>query len=104
MRFKATTENLTIGLAADEIAECVSRVVRLLVPHYTRKVYLLVEPELPLRFAETGMVLVGPKGLPSNFLTSFRMILRSDELVVVSGQLGFTRKQWRDFAAKLMSL
>lgn len=45
MRFKVTINNLKIRFAADEMVECVSRVVRLLVPKYTGKVYLLVDPE-----------------------------------------------------------
>ena len=101
MRFKATNENLTIQVSNDEIAECVRRVVRLLVPHHTRKVYLFAEQEQQLEMHETGLAFVGPKDLPSNFLQSFRLILRPCEVVVVSGQSHFTRNQWRDFATHL---
>jgi len=101
MRFKATNENLTIQVSADEIADCVRRVVRLLVPHHARKVYLFSDQEKPFEINETGLALVGPKDLPSNFLQSFRLIVRPGELVVVSGQSRFTREQWRDFATHL---
>jgi hypothetical protein len=101
MRFKATNENLTIQLAAKEITECVSRAFRLLVPHYTRKVYLLVEHKGQFESAESGLVVVGPGDLPSNFWQSFRLILRQGELIVVSAPLRFTREQWRDIATQL---
>jgi hypothetical protein len=103
MRFKATNENLTIQLSADEVAACVSKIVRMFVPHYTRKVYLFAKQQ-PFEFADSGLVVVVPEDLPSNFLQSFRLILRPGELVVVSGQLRFTREQWRNFAAQLESL
>jgi hypothetical protein len=103
MRFKATTENLTIQVASDEVAACVRGVVRMLVPRHARKVYLVVEEEQepPLEIQEPGLARVAPADLPSNFLKSFRLILDSGELVVVSGQNRFTREQWHDFAARL---
>ncbi len=67
MRFKVTINNLKIQLAADEMVECVSRVVRLLVPKYTGKVYFLLDLERPIEFVEPGLVVVGPQRLPSNF-------------------------------------
>ena len=39
MRFKATHENLVIHVSAEEMADCLRRVVQHLVPHHTRKVY-----------------------------------------------------------------
>ena len=101
MRFKATNENLTIQISADKIAECVRGVVRLLVPRHARKVYLFAEQAQPFEIDEAGLALVGPKDLPSNFLQSFRLILRPGELVVVSGPRRFTSDQWRDFATRL---
>ena len=101
MRFKATNENLRIQVSPEEIAESVRRVVRLLVPHHARKVYLYSEQEQSFEIKETGLALVGPKDLPSNFLQSFRLILHPGELVVVSGRKCFTRDQWHEIATKL---
>ncbi len=98
MRFKATHENLTIHVSPDEMAGCLRTVVRHLVPHHTRKVYVFSEHAAPFSVDEPGVTLVGPSDLPSNFLQSFRIILRTDELVVVAGHAAFTRDQWRDMA------
>ncbi len=100
MRFRITDHNLTIQLFADEVTACVSEIVRLLVRHYTRKVYLSTELQ-PFKPTNSALIVVGPDDLPSNFLQSFRLILDSGELVVVSGQLRFGREQWRRFAARL---
>jgi hypothetical protein len=101
MRFKATNNNLQIQVSGGEIADCVRRVVRLLVPRHTRKVYLYAEQKPPFQIDEAGLALVGPNDLPSNFLLSFRLLLYPGELVVVAGQCRFMREQWRDFAAGL---
>ena len=98
MRFKATHENLTIHVSPDEMAGCLRTVVRHLVPHHTRKVYVFSEHAAPFSVDEPGVTLVGPRDLPSNFLQSFRIILRIDELVVVAGHAAFTCDQWRDMA------
>jgi len=101
MRFKATNENLILRVSPDEMPQCIRRVVRFLVPRHTPKVYLLAEPEPPFSTNQFGLAVVGAQDLPSNFLQSFRIILRPGELVLVSGQRRFTHDQWRDLAAHL---
>lgn len=102
MRFKPTNENLRIRVSPAETAECVRRLARLLVPRHTRKVYLYeyMKPA-PFTVHEKGLSVVDPKDLPSNLHHSFRIILRSDEIVVVSGPRHFTCDEWRDLAAAL---
>jgi hypothetical protein len=98
MRFKAADENLTIHVSPDELAECIRSVVRCLVSHHARKVYLFTESRPSFPVEDAGVALVGANDLPSNFLRSFRIILHPGELVVVSGQKHFTRDQWRSLA------
>ena len=74
MRFKATDENLTIHVSPDELAECIRSVVRCLVPHHTRKVYLFTESRPSFPVEDAGVALVGAIDLPSNFLQSFRIM------------------------------
>jgi hypothetical protein len=103
MRFKATKENLTIQVSPVEMAECVRRVVRLLVPHHTRKVYLYeLMNSAPFPINEPGLSVVDTTDLPSNLHRSFRIIRWPDnKLEVVSGRRRFTCREWRDLAMKL---
>jgi hypothetical protein len=98
MRFKTTNENLLIHVSSEETPACIRKVVRCLVPKHTRKIYLFTEsqPSFPLK--NTGVTLVDANHLPSNFLRSFRIILRPGELIVVSGRTNFTQAQWRNLA------
>lgn len=98
MRFKATHENLTIHVPPEEMAECLREIVRHLVPRHTHKVYVFSEATPPFPVKENGVTLVSAIDQPSNFLQNFRIILRPGELVIVSGQAGFTRDKWRDLA------
>ncbi len=95
MRFKATHENLTIQVSPGELGECVRRVVRFLVPQHTRKVYLFAESKPSIPISDESIAVVGATDRPSNFLQSFRIILRPGGFIVVSGQARFTRDQWR---------
>ena len=104
MRFTPTNDNLVVQLAPDEVALLVRSAVALLVPRYTKKVYLLADPESLLAPAQDGLAVVKPGSEPSNFLQSFRLLLREGELVLVSSQQRrFTRSEWRSFAEALAS-
>ena len=102
MRFKPTRDNLVLHAASEELTFLVPLAVSLLVPRHTRKVYLLSELESFLPAAQEGLVVVKSGNEPSNFLESFRLLLRDGELVVVSSsQRQFTSAQWRNFAEAL---
>src|SRR5258708_2606198 len=102
MRFKPTQDNLVVQLAADEVAALVRRAVSLLVPHHAKKVYFLAEPESLFAPNQEGLVVVKPGSEPSNFLQSFRLLLRAGELIIVSSQQRkFSQSQWRSFAEAL---
>ncbi len=99
MRFKPTQTNLEIHLSSAEIASCVRRVVDHLVPTFTKKVYLVAEP--PHLFAEShfGVQVLASDQEPTNFLSSFRLIVREGTLTVVSSrEQRFTKEQWRELA------
>jgi hypothetical protein len=104
MRYRATSDNLVIEVPAPELEEWIGRVVRLLVPRYTSKVYFLADSEPPfdgLR-RQAGLAVVRPGQEPSNFLQSFRLLFRGGELIVVSSPSHrFGREEWRAFAEAL---
>jgi hypothetical protein len=99
MRFKATQNNLVVQVAADELAALIHSAILLLVPRHAQKVYFLAEPESLFAPSQEGVVVVKAGSEPSNFLQSFRLLLRPGELVVVSSQQRrFTQSEWRSFA------
>lgn len=102
MRYRATSENLIIEVPSSDLEAWVSRIVSLLVPRYTSKVYLLTEPDQPFRGTHPALAVVRPGQEPSNFLQSFRLLFRAGELIVVSSpSRRFGREEWRSFAEKL---
>ena len=105
MRYRATLDNLIIEAPTRSAADCVRRLVQLLVPRYTNKVYLLVDPEVSLgTLTEDGLAVVQPGSEPSNFLESFRLIQRGTELTVVSSRSHrFGADEWRALAKELAS-
>lgn len=103
MRYRATSDNLMIEVPAPELEVWVGRVIRLLVPRYTSKVYFLADSEPPFDgLRQTGLAVVRPGQEPSNFLQSFRLLFRGGELIVVSSpSRRFGREEWRAFAEEL---
>jgi hypothetical protein len=102
MRFKATKNNLVVQLAANEVAALVRNAISLLVPRHATKVYFLADSESLFVPNQKGLVVVKADSEPSNFLQSFRLLLRADELVIVSPQQRrFTQSEWRSFAEAL---
>jgi hypothetical protein len=104
VRFTPTKDNLVVQLAPNEAASLVRKAVALLVPRYTKKVYFLAESQSLFAQAQDGLAVVKPGSEPSNFLHSFRLLLREGELVLVSSQQHrFTQSEWRGFAEALAS-
>jgi hypothetical protein len=102
MRYKPTKNNLAIQLTPAEIPECVQRTTAYLVPRFTRKVYLLAEPAELFSTFQPDITVLKAGQEPSNFLSSFRLLLRPGELVVVSSRENpFTKEQWRELAGIL---
>ena len=58
MRFKCSQYNLTIQLSEAETGDCVRRILALLVPRFTRKVYLNAIPSALFQGAHAGLVVV----------------------------------------------
>jgi hypothetical protein len=104
MRYRATGDNLVLEVPLSEMEDWVRRVVRLLVPRYTSKIYLMSE-DAGIRVSgieQPGLAVVQAGQEPSNFLQSFRLIARHGELIVVSSRgarLG--REEWRSVAEEL---
>jgi hypothetical protein len=103
MRYRATADNLVLEVPPFELEQWVRRVVALLVPRYTSKVYLMTDSDNRFNGIEhPGLAVVQPGQEPSNFLQSFRLILRAGELIVVSSrERRFGREEWRSFAEEL---
>lgn len=102
MRFKATKDNLRVQLASNEVAACVRKAASFLVPRFTTTLYLLAVPATLFQGSEPGVSVLTTGKEPSNFLQSFRLLIRPGELVVVSSrEHPFSREQWRDLADQL---
>lgn len=102
MRFKPARDNLQVQLAPDQVAGCVCKVASLLVPRFTQKLYLLAEPQELFQSSEPRVSVVALGHEPSNFLLSFRLLVRPGELVIVSSrEHQFSKEQWRDLAEQL---
>lgn len=96
MRFTPTKNKLEILLESDEVAQCVQKVASFLIPRIAQKVYLLAEPAGLFDGVVKGVTVVTEGQEPSNFLSSFRIILRPDEMVVVgSRECPLTKSDWR---------
>lgn len=99
MRFKASHDNLVVLLEHEELDACLRKIVAFLVPHFAKRVYVLAEPAELVQAAPGGAKVVLSGQEPSNFLASFRVILRPGEVVVVSGrEHRFSKEQWREVA------
>ena len=99
MRFKATQSNLMIQIEHEEVAEFLRKAIAYLVPRFTKGVYVLAEPAELASAIPVGARVVLSGQEPSNFLSSFRIILRPGEAVVVSStEHRLTRDQWREVA------
>ena len=103
MRYRATADNLILELPPSELEQWIDQIVGRLVPRYASKVYLLNDSGHQFSGARhPNLIVVRPGQEPSNFLESFRLILRAGELIVV-GSRGkrFGREEWRSFAEEL---
>ena len=104
MRYTPTENNLVIQYVASELTPLINGVVSLLVPKYTQKVYILAEPMSLYSLSLKNVVVVTRGNEPSNFLRSFRLILREEEIVVVpSHSHHVSQSEWRAFAKELLA-
>ena len=102
MRFTSSRDNLVVQCTAREVAPLVRAAVGLLIPRHTKKLYFLADPDNLFVPAHDGLVVLRPGHEPSNFLQSFRLLLRDGELVFVSSQQRhFTQSDWRTFGEAL---
>jgi CBS-domain-containing membrane protein len=99
MRFKASRDNLVVLLEREELDECLRKIVASLVPRFAKRVYVSAEPAELVVAAPRGARVVLSGQVPSNFLASFRVIVRPGEVVVVAGrERRFSKEQWREVA------
>jgi hypothetical protein len=104
MRFRATATNLEISLAGDDADEIAAAAARILIPRFTRKLYLLADGpcEYPNLAAVPGATIVREGAEPSNLTSNFRIVHRNADLFIAPApSAGLTKDDLREIGSEI---